>query len=238
MTNWRPARHPQPPRGLGAAARPLLLLVALLGGWLLVRGTGVADAAQVPQSVRAAGAWGPVVFAGVYGALTLLPVPKNVLTAAGAALFGFAAGSALAWLAAMAGAVVAFALGRALGRDAVERLLRARLTALDAVVARRGVWAVLLVRLVPVVPFTAVNYGSGLTGVTLRAYVVGSAVGMVPGTIAYAALGAYAGTNPSAVGAGIAGLVVLALGGGAAARWLARRQVDRAGRVQGTGDDA
>lgn len=44
-------------------------------------------------------------------------------------------------------------------------------------------------RLVPIVPFTAINYTAGLTGVRLRDYTLGTAVGIIPGTVANVALG-------------------------------------------------
>jgi len=65
----------------------------------------------------------------------------------------------------------------------------------DALLSDHGLSAVLVVRLVPLVPFIAINYASGLSGVRFRHYVLGSALGMVPGSLAYAALGAY-GSNP------------------------------------------
>lgn len=92
---------------------------------------------------------------------------------------------------------------------------------LDALVLRHGPATVLVARLIPVVPFTAVNYGSGLTAVGFRAYVLGTAVGIVPGTVAYVAVGAY-GTQPTswpfltAAGA----LAALTLGGA----WFVRRR--------------
>ena len=64
----------------------------------------------------------------------------------------------------------------------------------------------------------AINYAAGLTGVRLRHYVVGSALGMVPGSLAYAALGAY-GTEPWKLVAAATALVLLAAGG----VWWGRR---------------
>jgi uncharacterized membrane protein YdjX (TVP38/TMEM64 family) len=91
--------------------------------------------------------------------------------------------------------VAAFALGRALGRDAVERVTGTRVARVDALLGRHGLLAVLGVRLVPVLPFTVINYAAGLTAVRLRDYVGGTALGIVPGTIAFVALGAH-GSSP------------------------------------------
>ena len=68
--------------------------------------------------------------------------------------------------------------------------------------------AVVAVRLVPVVPYTAINYAAGLVPLGLGAYLLGTAIGMVPGTIAYAALGAF-GTSPERLFVGLAVLVAL-----------------------------
>ncbi len=58
----------------------------------------------------------------------------------------------------------------------------------------QGLVAVLVARLTPI-PFTIVNYGSGVSAVSWRDYVVGTAVGVLPGSVGYAALGASAGRD-------------------------------------------
>ncbi|WP_350475274.1 TVP38/TMEM64 family protein [Microcella sp.] len=134
---------------------------------------------------------GGVGFALLYAAITLTPAPKNVLSVAAGLLFGFGAALAAVYAGALAGAAVAFALGRTLGRDAVEHFTGARVARLDDILRRRGLLAVIGVRLIPVLPFTAINYGAGLTAVRRRDYALGTALGILPGTVAYVALGAY-----------------------------------------------
>ena len=197
-----------------AGALALLVLGAV--GLALILGTP--DIAAMRARVDAAGPWGPILFFALYAALALIPVPKALLTSAGGALFGLWAGAGLSLAAALVGAVISFGIGRLLGREAVDRLIRGRLARVDALLADHGLSAVLIVRLVPLVPFTAINYASGLSGVRFRHYVLGSALGMVPGSLAYAALGAY-GTNPWGLAAAGSALIVLVVGGS----WWARR---------------
>lgn len=137
------------------------------------------------------GVLGGAGFALLYAAITLTPAPKNVLSVAAGLAFGFGWALAAVYAGALLGAAVAFALGRGLGRDAVERYTGARVARLDALLQRRGLWAVIGVRLIPIVPFTAINYGAGLTSVRRRDYALGTALGIVPGTVAYVALGAF-----------------------------------------------
>ncbi len=196
---------------------------------------GLPEPERLRAGVVAAGPAGPAVFVGLYAAATLAPVPKTVLSAAAGLLFGLVEGVLLVWVAALSGAVIAFALGRALGRGAVERLTGARMARVDALLGRRGLAAVLGLRLVPVLPFTAVNYGAGLTAVRPRDYVIGTALGILPGTVAYVALGAY-GTSPGSwpFVAAVVALVVLAAGGAVGSRRAAARRVRARG--PGTGD--
>lgn len=179
----------------------------------------VPDAATLRATVAAAGWAAPLVFVGLYALLTLAPLPKNVMSAAAGLLFGLVQGVLLVLLAAVLGALAAFGLGRLLGRAAVERLTSARVEEVDQLLARRGLLAVIAVRLVPVIPFTAINYTAGLTSIRLRDYALGTALGIVPGTVAYVTLGTY-GATPGAWPflASATALVLLTVGGLLAAR--------------------
>ncbi len=194
------------------------LALIVLGAVALALVLGTPDIAAMKARVDAAGPWGAALFFVLYAGLSLIPCPKALLTAAGGALFGLWAGAGLSLAGALVGAVISFGVGRLLGRDAVDRLIRGRLARVDALLADHGLAAVLIVRLVPLVPFIAINYASGLSGVRFRHYLLGSALGMVPGSLAYAALGAY-GTNPWGLAAACSALIVLVFGGA----WWARR---------------
>lgn len=186
----------------------------------------VPDLEAMRAYVDAAGPWGPWAFLGSYAALALLPLPRPLLTVAGGVLFGFWTGAGLALGAALLSGTVSFGLARLLGRDAVERLTRGRAARLEEVLGRRGLLAVATARLVPVAPFLAVNYACGLAGIRLRHFVIGSALGMAPGSLVYAAVGAYGAGDPgdlaatSRVTLAVAVTVLLA----AAAVWWVRRK--------------
>lgn len=202
---------------LGALA--LLLVVAAsalqLSGW--------DGPEQLRTTVEGAGAWGPLLYVVGYALLVLVPSPASVLTILGGALFGLVQGVLLAWVGAVLGAVGGFLVGRRLGRPAVDRLLGGRLAQADRVLADHGLPAVLAVRLVPVFPFTPLNYAAGLVGVRFRHYLLGSALGILPGATAYAAVGA-SGADPLGIVVGVGGLVLLVVVGGWWGRRLLRRE--------------
>ncbi|MGL5816417.1 MAG: TVP38/TMEM64 family protein [Phycicoccus sp.] len=205
-----------------AGVRALVLVVVLLlGGGLTVLLLG-GDLDVVATAVAASGGWGPLVYLVLHVVLTLVPVPKNLLATIAGALFGMTWGVVLSWTGSVAAAVVGFAVARRLGRRAVRRLTGAGLDRVDHLAERHGLLAEVVARLTPFVPFTAVNYGSGLSAMRRRDYVVGTAVGVVPGTVAYVAVGASAGRDLTTVALAVGAGVVLLAGSAVLARRLRR----------------
>lgn len=209
-------------------ASPWLRLGLLVGvvaaGTIVFLVVGLPSQDAVAQLIEDAGLLAPVVFVVVYAGLTVLLFPGAILTAAGGAVFGVVAGTLLAVVAATLGAVAAFLVGRRLGRAQVERVAGRRMGRLDDWIRRRGFLAVLYARLLPVLPFNALNYIAGVTGVSTRNYSLATAIGIVPGTFAYAALGSTLRdpTSPEFLGA-LALVVVLAVGAPLVDRALRRR---------------
>lgn len=219
------------PAGRAVWARLAVLVVLLTMAAAVAGLVGLPDPTQIRADIAAAGSAAPVLFVLVYAVATLAPLPKNVLAVVAGLLFGLVVGVMVVLLAAMLGALAAFGLGRLLGRGAVERITGTRVARVDALLRRRGVLAVVAVRLVPVLPFTAINYAAGLTAVRTRDYVVGTALGMIPGTVSYTALGAY-GTSPGSWPfiLAVVGLVILTVGGGTVGRRHRRRRAEASRR--------
>jgi rhodanese-related sulfurtransferase len=95
---------------------------------------------------------------------------------------------------AILGATTASPLARTVAGEWVARRISGRLQRLVDGVTAEGWRFVALMRLVPLVPFNLLNYALGLTGISLSAYVLTSAICMLPGTFAYTCLG-YAGRS-------------------------------------------
>ncbi|GAB3038339.1 TVP38/TMEM64 family protein [Nocardioides flavus (ex Wang et al. 2016)] len=199
--------------------RLVALVLAFTAASVALHLSGWSGPEHLQALVESAGWAGAAVFVVGYALLVLVPSPASVLTILSGVLFGLWWGTLLAWAGALLGAFGGFLLGRRLGRPAVDRMLHGRLQDADQVLARHGLVAVLAVRLLPLFPFTPINYASGLLGVRLRDYVLGTAVGIVPGALAYAAVGA-SGADPRGIVIGVACLVVLTLFGGSVGRRL------------------
>lgn len=180
--------------GVAVALGSLLVEVALvlpLSQW----------AGQLVEWIRGAGATGVAVYAAAYITATLLLLPGSLLTAGAGLAYGPILGTLLVSPVSVTAATLAFLLGRTVARDWVAKRTGrdARFAAIDAAIGRHGFKIVALLRLSPVIPFNLLNYALGLTGVRLRDYVLGSFVGMLPGTLLYIYLGSLV-TTVSALG--------------------------------------
>lgn len=143
-----------------------------------------------PEAVSAAGEYlhetgaAPlVVIAGyVVGSLVLFPVTVMIL--ATAFIFGPLSGFLLSLLGCLSAATVTYGLGRLLGRDLVSRVAGSRLNRIRRRLARHGVLVVLIARILPVAPFTIVNLVAGASHIRLFEFLLGTALGMIPGIAA------------------------------------------------------
>lgn len=174
----------------------------------------VADAVSgVEALVQEAGALGPLVFVCAYVLASVLLVPASLLTLAAGFLFGPVLGTAVVSVASTAGASAAFLVGRYLARPAVEKRIQAnaRFAAVDAAIGAQGPKIVFLLRLSPLFPFGLLNYALSLTRVEFGPYVLASWAGMIPGTIAYVALGGAGKAAAETAAGGGAGPLQLAL---------------------------
>ena len=137
----------------------------------------------------------PIIFMLIYIIATVAFLPGSILTLGAGVLFGIIPGSIYVFFGATIGATLAFLVGRYLARGWISRKIEGnrKFSAIDRAVGKEGLKIVLLTRLSPVFPFNLLNYGLGITGVSLRDYVLGS-VGMIPGTIMYVYIGFVAGS--------------------------------------------
>ncbi|CAI0559754.1 unnamed protein product [Linum tenue] len=137
------------------------------------------------------GAWGPLVLAVAYIPLTILAVPASVLTLGGGYLFGLPIGFVADSIGATIGACAAFLLGRTLGRSMVVAKLKdyPQFRSVAIAIERSGFKIVLLLRLVPLLPFNMLNYLLSVTPVSFMEYMLASWLGMMPITFALVYVG-------------------------------------------------
>jgi uncharacterized membrane protein YdjX (TVP38/TMEM64 family) len=172
---------------LRKAARVLAALAVLFLLYALVRQLPLLRwIVQGAKFVHALGWPGAVATLGAIYLMTLLLLPIIPLIVACGWLYG-PAGSIISLTAAVASAATSFSVARALGGAAAAQALleRPKARALANLAAEGGLLTVTLIRLSPLLPYTPSNAVMGLTPMRLRDLVLGTAIGMAPGTFLY-----------------------------------------------------
>ena len=170
-----------------ALVKALILVAFIVGAILMVRFTPIKQyltPEMLGQYLNMTGFWGPIIFIIIYAVGICLFIPGTLLTALGAAIFGAYWGFAWVWIGAMIGASASFIIGRTLGRDFAASLIGDKLKKYDDAIERNGFATVLYLRLV-YFPFTAMNFGMGLTKVRFGDYVAGTGLGIIVGTFIF-----------------------------------------------------
>ncbi|WP_313896080.1 TVP38/TMEM64 family protein [Streptomyces sp. YIM 98790] len=184
------------PSAAGAPLSPRIRLAALV---LLLAAAGAAVARFEPHRMlgegRSAldapsGLPAMLLFTAVYAVCAAAFAPRPVLSVAAGLLFGAVTGTVVAVAGTVLAALLAFGLGRLLGREALRPLLRGRLlTGLERQMSERGFRTMTVLRLLPLVPFALTSYAAAVSRMPWGALAGGTAVGTLPTTAGYCLAG-------------------------------------------------
>lgn len=210
-SGWRPSG-----RTLLAIGLVGLMAAGIVAAWASPERVTTA-AEGLMQSLRGLGPRGAVLYAALQICVAVSGIlPASLLGVAAGAIYGLVPGFLLAAGSTLAGAVLSFFLSRSLMRPAVEHLVarRPRLRNLDALIERDGWKLVCLLRVSPVMPFSATSFALGLSPIGLRDYAIGT-LASLPALFGYVFIGTLADTGLSAWRTGVGPLRwgLLGLGG-------------------------
>ncbi|KAB2048740.1 hypothetical protein ERO13_A13G115700v2 [Gossypium hirsutum] len=174
-----------------------VLLVGVVGGFASVgyvyKDQINAFLNQFSTFIEGYGPAGYALFVAVYAGLEVLAIPAIPLTMSAGLLFGSVIGTILVSISGTVAASIAFLIARYFARERILKLVEGnkKFLAIDKAIGENGFRVVTLLRLSPLLPFSLGNYLYGLTSVKFVPYVLGSWLGMLPGTWAYVSAGAF-----------------------------------------------
>ncbi len=218
----------------------LLALLALTAAWTWSPMRDWLDVDRIVGGLQHLGqAFGPVASIAGFVLAVTLAVPLTFLSLVTLVAFGGWTGFFYCMVGAVLGAATSHGLGRLLGREVVQRLGGPRVNAISERLAHHGLLAVIAVRVVPVAPFAVINMVAGASHISLRHMLLGTAIGMAPGTLVMAFFVdqiVAALRTPGPLTYAIAGLTLLLLMGAAwgAKRWVRHTEEKRAAQSQPT----
>ncbi len=151
--------------------------------------------------VAAYGVLAGVAFMGIYAVAVAFSVPGAVfITIAGGFMFGPYLGTVYVVIGATAGALAVFLAARYALRDFFEARIGAAARKMEAGFRKNELSYMFILRLVPLFPFWLVNLVPAFLGVTVRSFVVGTFIGIIPGAFVYSLVGDGAGAVLAAGG--------------------------------------
>lgn len=228
--------HPHLRRRLRLLLLAIGLLIGLAMAWAWTPLRQWLDVDAAVGALRDFGqTFGPVAAIAGFALAATLAVPLVFLTLVALAAYGPWMGLGCAVAGALLSASASYLMGAALGREVVRKLAGPRINALSERMASHGLVAVIALRLVPVAPFAVVNMVAGSSHIRLLHLLAGTAIGMMPSTLAmmfFVDQITEALRQPSALTFALLALTVLLIGvgGWAAQRWARRVERERRGR--------
>ena len=144
----------------------------------------------VIESFQAGGP--PILFVAMIVQALAIPIPSEFVLICGGAAFGLLSGWLVGALGSVVAAFIGFYVSRKGGRSVAIRFVGDRgIEFADNWFNRWGVWAVLLGRIAPFIPFDVISYSAGLTQMKFRSFFVPTVIGTLPRAFFYAFLGNY-----------------------------------------------
>ncbi len=116
-------------------------------------------------------------------------LPATPFTIAGGYIYGHAIGLLLAIIGTTLSAIITFGLSRYIFRDYIKKRLSAHYAGFDSRFDNSGILTVAAMRVIPVLPFDAVGYVSGVSSISFRNYLIGTLMGELPGAFVLTMLG-------------------------------------------------
>jgi uncharacterized membrane protein YdjX (TVP38/TMEM64 family) len=161
----------------------ILALIAVLafGAFLILhrRGVGLQEVAAWLSSVGDQW-WAPVIFIVLYALFNTFLLPATVLTLTAGVIWGWLAGGLWVLVASTIGSAVPYLIAYS-GSGWVEEVMKRKAGRMYNALKKEGFMSLLLMRLIPVVPYNILNYAAGLACIRPRDYFAATFIGTIPG---------------------------------------------------------
>src|SRR5919109_2697624 len=170
----------------GKLAGIVLAVLALMALWRFtpLREVATAEAAIAWAKDFGAQPWAPWALMAAYTPACLVMFPRPLITLAAVIAFGPLLGFFYSLTGICVSSAVTWYMGRHMRRDTVRRLAGPKLDRMIEVLKKHGLLAMTLLRLVPIAPFAVESIVAGAIHMRLWHVALGTALGLIPGTLA------------------------------------------------------
>lgn len=165
----------------------VLCLMALLLG--VCHQFNLTNLESVRTFILSFGVLAPFIYIIMFTLIPLTLFPDAILAISAGTIFGVFWGTVYTIIGALCGASLSFFIARYLGREWVLKLIHHKAQWFDDGVEKQGFLIILILRLVPLIPFDIISYGAGLSKIKFKDFLAGSLIGIIPGVVIYVNLG-------------------------------------------------
>lgn len=169
----------------GAFLWVAIVIAGLTAVWQLTPLAEVATADRVIALARDIGGrwWAPLMVLAVYTPACIVMFPRPLITLFTVLAFGAWLGFVYAMSGILVAALATYLTGRLLDRATVRRLAGRKLNQVSEMLRKHGLLAITALRLVPLAPFAVEGLVAGAIRIKLWQYTLGTAIGLLPGTL-------------------------------------------------------
>ena len=173
----------------------VVFIITIIGSLLVwyIYGKNL-DLEQLRQYIKDFGIWSPLVFILIFAVATIF-VPSTPFMAIAGILFGFKYGLLYTIIGCFISAELVFYISRKLGKEKVEQALEKQylkpLKKYNVRLESGGVGDLIILRIIPFVPFNVLNILMGVSKINNKNYITGTFIGLIPSNIVGVYIGSF-----------------------------------------------
>jgi uncharacterized membrane protein YdjX (TVP38/TMEM64 family) len=165
----------------------IIFLLAIIGSLLAYLTFGYEfDLEGIRQYVKDFGIWAPLIYIALFVFIAIF-IPSTPLMAIAGVLFGFKYGLVYTLIGGMISAILLFIISRKLGRERVEKILEHKylipLYKYNSRLESKGIWDLVILRVLPIMPFNVLNILMGVSKIGTKNYILGTLLGLIPSNV-------------------------------------------------------
>ncbi len=163
----------------------LALVVLLAASWYWTPLRNFVDPKELAENVASvkSGPLSLLIVTGSYLAGSLVLFPITILMLATIFLYGPIFGFGYSLIGSVAAAAFTYWIGRLLARNRVREIAGNKLNRISKLIAKKGLLTIIFVRMLPIAPFSIVNIVAGASRIRFLDFILGTAIGMLPGLL-------------------------------------------------------
>ena len=178
-----------------------IFTIILIAGAIFLRFTGINDLEELEAVIKQYGNVAPFIYIGLFSILPSFFMPVTILAMAAGYVFGIIPAGIYTFIGAFINSTISYFLGRYVAYDFINDIANEKYHDVYNVLkekskGREGFIFMIIVRLLPFVPYTLLNYMSGAVGFSFTVFISSSMIGILPGIFIYTNIG----NNLSSIG--------------------------------------